>query len=153
MDVIYRQYSQGYQHEYRQQLFPAQQVVMLLGNLAHNVIVWALHWLASLNSATTASCVWCMMSLISVAFSSGMLPAQSGRSFSIALLRWPSIYVIRCWSFWLRCMLPLLWAKLRELAGYFFLLFLSTVTAIIRNAMKGTANITIRTGSFTSYDD
>ena len=27
--------------------FTAQQVVMLLGSLAHNVIVWARHWLAS----------------------------------------------------------------------------------------------------------
>ncbi len=27
--------------------FPAQQVVMLLGSLAHNVIVWVRHWLAS----------------------------------------------------------------------------------------------------------
>jgi hypothetical protein len=29
------------------QHFPAQQVVMLLGSLAHTVIVWALRWLAS----------------------------------------------------------------------------------------------------------
>ena len=27
--------------------FPAQQMVMLLGSLAHNVIIWARHWLAS----------------------------------------------------------------------------------------------------------
>jgi hypothetical protein len=75
----------------------AQQVIMLLGSLAYNVIVCALRWLAAPNSATMASCVWCVMSFISLAFSSGMLPARSARSFSIALPHWPPAYAILCW--------------------------------------------------------
>jgi len=52
--------------------FEAHYLLVLLGSLAHNVVIWARRWLSSQKINAAASCGWCVMSFMSVAYSALM---------------------------------------------------------------------------------
>lgn len=66
--------------------FEAQQMVMLLGSLAHNVIVWTRHWLAIPQLQHYGPIVWYAMPSMSVVFFSSTLGDVSARLLSIKVL-------------------------------------------------------------------
>jgi len=68
--------------------FEAQQMLMLLGSLAHNVIIWAGAGWPSQPCTAMGCCAWYVMSCISVAFSSLMLRARLSSWYSIKRLLW-----------------------------------------------------------------
>jgi hypothetical protein len=53
--------------------FEAQHMLVLLGSLAHNVVVWAPRWLTLPEGAHWASCAWCAMSF-TLAACSALIP-------------------------------------------------------------------------------
>lgn len=92
--------------------FEARQMVVL-GTLAHNLVVWARRWLAVLPSNAMAVRAWCVMSFISVA-SSALIPACiSLRFFSIETPTGLAYSSDPSGSYSLPFTWSLIWAKLR----------------------------------------
>lgn len=56
METSFKGDKQGLESTKRsKKRFEAQQMVMLLGSLAHNVVVWARRWLAALSTKVSVS--------------------------------------------------------------------------------------------------